>query len=106
MNATIFYDGEGGIKEITNGMVVMVHDFWVRTWSQTSNIRRKRPRKDFARSLASFLIDDRKAPGRNVVRSTNGRGQSIPRIESTKIKSERRTQGVSPGLLRDLTQAK
>ena len=95
LNATIYYDGEGGIKEITNGMVVMVHDFWVKTWSQRDR-----------RSLASFLLDDRRAPGRNLVRSMNGRGQSIPRIASTKLKSRRRTRSVSHKELRYLSQAK
>ena len=99
LNATVCYDAEGGIKEITYGIVVMVHDFWVRTWSQTSHIRGKSTRRNFARSLASFLLDDRRAPGRNLLASSwYGRSQSIPRIASTKLKS-RRTRSVSPGLL-------
>ena len=85
-----FYPATGAVKEVSNGMVDVLHSQWRNIWKSCDALRAKMQRRRFAMEVAKVLIATPPVPmGRLIQRS-----QSVPRIYAGRRRRTRRSRSL------------
>ena len=89
-----YYSASGTVKEISKGMVDVLHSNWRKIWNSCEAHRAKMQRREFTAVVANLLIANPNFPCTRPIE----RSQSVPRIYAGRRRKTRRSQSLNQRL--------